>query len=110
MNIAILLKSAPCTDESDRAVQAAADMLAQGHRVALFLLQEAVRFCRSPLKRPGSRDIREITGPNLEIHVLVQDARLRGIEASAVSGAFTEGTYDSLVDLMESCDRVMGVL
>ena len=31
MKIAILLKSAPCTDEADRALQTASDMLVQGH-------------------------------------------------------------------------------
>ncbi len=110
MNIAILLKNGPCTDEADRALQTAADMRAQGHRVSLFLLQEAVRFCRSPVKRPGSTDIREITDSNIEVHVLVQDARLRGIEDSDVSRGFVKGTYDSLVELMESSDRVIGVL
>jgi len=110
MNIAILLKNGPCTEEADRALQTAVDMRAQGHRVSLFLLQEAVRLCRHPAKRPGSMDIREITDSNIEVHVLVQDARLRGIEDSAVSGGIVKGTYDSLVELMESSDRVIGVL
>src|SRR4030042_3272823 len=110
MKIAILLKSGPCTDEADHALQTTADMLAQGHRVSLFLLQEAVRFCRPPVKRPGSREIQEITNQNLEVHVLAQDAELRGIEDSVIIGTLFKGTYDSLIELMESCDRVIGVL
>jgi sulfur relay (sulfurtransferase) complex TusBCD TusD component (DsrE family) len=38
MKIAILLKSGPGTDAAARALQTAADMLAQGHSVSLYLL------------------------------------------------------------------------
>ena len=45
MKIVILLKSGPCTDEANRALETAEGLLAQGHIGRLYLLQEAVRFC-----------------------------------------------------------------
>ncbi|PIP36637.1 MAG: hypothetical protein COS92_01870 [Desulfobacterales bacterium CG07_land_8_20_14_0_80_52_14] len=110
MKIAILLKSGPCTDEADRALQTAADMLAQGHTVSLFLLQEAVRFCCLPLKCPESVGLKESIGHNLEVHVLTRDAELRGIDNPSIGRTISNGTYDSLIELLESCDRIIGIL
>ncbi len=110
MKIAILLKSGPCTDEAERALQTAADMLAQGHAVSLYLLQEAVRFCRPVMKHPGCMDLQELIDNKLEVSVLTQDARLRGIDAAAADSKIIAGSYDSLVDLLDSCDRVVGIL
>jgi sulfur relay (sulfurtransferase) complex TusBCD TusD component (DsrE family) len=80
MKIAILLKSAPCTDEADRALETASDMLTQGHNVSLFLLQEAVRFCRPAVKRSDAMDLGRLMNKNLEVHVLSQGAKLRGMD------------------------------
>lgn len=110
MRIAILLKSGPCTDEADRALQTASDMLAQGHTVSLFLLQEAVRFCRPAMKRSDSMDLRRLIEKNLEVHVLTRDAKLRGIDAPPVGQPIFDGSYESLIDLLESCDQVVGIL
>lgn len=110
MKIAILLKSGPCTDEADRALQTAADMLAQGHSVNLYLLQEAVRFCGPSMNCSNSMSLQKLIEKNLEIHVLSCDADLRGINAPSAGQAILEGSYESLVDLMESCDRVVGIL
>ena len=110
MKIAILLKSGPYTEEADRALQTARDMLAQGHSVILYLLQEAVRFCRPGMKRSDCMDLHELIEKNLEVHVLTQDAELRGIKAPSAGQAILERSYESLVDLMESCDRVVGIL
>ena len=109
MKIAILLKSGPCTDEAGRALQTAADMLAQGHTVSLFLLQEAVRFCRAGRQCPNYTDIQELIGKNLEVHVLARDAGLRGINTPSAGEAVSDGSYESLVDLMVTCDRVVGI-
>ena len=57
-------------------------MIAQGHTVSLFLLQEAVRFCRTSMKRSDSMDLRRLIENNLEVQVLTQDANMRGIEVS----------------------------
>ena len=110
MKIAILLKSGPCTDEADRALQTAADMLAQGHAVSLYLLQEAVRFCLPAKKCPGYMNLQKLIDSRLQVHVLAQDARLRGIEAPAYDSNILAGSYDSLVDLMDSSGRVVGIL
>jgi len=110
MKIAILLKSGPCTDEADRALQTAADMLAQGHSVNLYLLQEAVRFCGPGMKCSNSIDLQELIEKNIQVHVLTQDAELRGMNAPSAGQGILEGSYESLVDLMISCDQVVGIL
>jgi len=110
MKIAILLKNGPCTDEADRALQTTADLLAQGHAVSLYLLQEAVRFCRPGIKCSNATGLGELTGKTLQIHVMTRDAKLRGIDVPAAGQTVLDGSYDSLVDLMDSCDRVVGIL
>lgn len=110
MKITILLKSEPCADEAGRALQTAADMLGQGHTVRLFLLQEAVRFCRPGRQCPNYTDFAELLGKNIEVHVLTRDAELRGIVAPFADQAVSDGSYESLVDLMVSCDQVVGIL
>lgn len=110
MRIAILLKSAPCTDEADRALLTASDLLAQGHSVSLFLLQEAVRFCGSPAKRSDSIDLRPLIENNLQVHVLTQDATMRGVELSSSGQPISAGSYESLIQLLESSERVIGIL
>jgi len=110
MKIAILLKSGPCTDEADRALQTAADMLAQGHTVSLYLLQEAIRFCRPAMKCSNSMGLQELIDRNLEVHVLTHHAEMRGIDAPSPGQAISDGSYESLIDLLESCDRVVGIL
>jgi sulfur relay (sulfurtransferase) complex TusBCD TusD component (DsrE family) len=110
MKVAILLKSGPCTDEADRALQTAEDLLAQGHTVSLFLLQEAVRFCLPVTERSDAMDLRRWTDKNLAVHVLSHDAKLRGMDVTPVGQPISEGSYESLIDLLESCDRVVGIL
>ncbi len=110
MKIAILLKSGPCTDEADRALQTAVDMLSQGHTVSLYLLQEAVRFCRPAMKCSNSMGLQELIDQNLEVHLLTHDAELRGIDAPPAGQAILNGSYESLIDLLDSCDRVVGIL
>jgi sulfur relay (sulfurtransferase) complex TusBCD TusD component (DsrE family) len=110
LKIAILLKSGPCTDEAGRALQTAADMLAQGHSVSLYLLQEAVRLCQLRPECPNSPKIQDLMVKNLKVNLLTRDAELRGIEVAAAGLAVVNGSYESLVDLMSSCDRVVGIL
>ena len=110
MKIALLLKSGPGTDEAGRALQAALDLLAQGHTVTLYLLQEAVRFCQSGMTGSRRLDLQELTAKGLKVHVLTRDAELRGIAAPSAAQALAAGSYESLVDLMESSDRVIGIL
>ncbi|MFO7714135.1 DsrE family protein [Desulfosarcina sp.] len=110
MKIAILLKSGPCTDEASRALKTADDMLALGHSVNLYLLQEAVRFCRPRATCPDSGKLKELTEKNLRVYVLTRDAELRGIDGSSAGPAISDGSYEALVDLMTTCDRVVGIL
>jgi sulfur relay (sulfurtransferase) complex TusBCD TusD component (DsrE family) len=109
MKIAMLLKNGPCTDEAGRALQTADDLLAQGHAVHLYLLQEAARFCQQRNDCAHIAKLQDLTAKNLEVSVLARDAELRGIDAAAATG-MSNGTYDSLVDLMASSDRVVGLL
>ena len=110
MKVAILLKSGPCTDEAEFALQTAADMLEQGHTVSLFLLQGAVRFCGPAIKRSDSMDLRPLINKNLEVHVLTHDAKLRGIDMQSIGHPISDGSYESLIHLLESCERVVGIL
>jgi sulfur relay (sulfurtransferase) complex TusBCD TusD component (DsrE family) len=110
MKITILLKSAPLTDEANRALRTVSDMLAQGHSVSLFLLQEAVRFCASPVKRSDSMDLKPLIENNLKVHVLAQDASMRGIELFPSAQPISAGSYESLVELLDSSEQVIGLL
>lgn len=110
MKIAILLRSGPSTAESDRALQTATDMLAQGHSVSLFLLQDAVHFCRPTLKRSSSIDLYSLIDKNLGVHMLTHDAEFRGIDATSADQSISNGDYESLIDLLESSDQVIGML
>ncbi|MBW2023138.1 MAG: hypothetical protein DRH15_07880 [Deltaproteobacteria bacterium] len=110
MKITILLKSPPCSDEAGRALLMAEDMLSQGHSVNLYLLQEAVRLCWPANKCSHFEDLKKLTQKDLKVHVLTKDAQLRGLNLASIADGISEGSYDSLVDLMESCDRVIGIL
>jgi sulfur transfer complex TusBCD TusB component (DsrH family) len=104
MKIAILLKSGPGTPEAARALQTAGNMLAQSHTVSLYLLQDAVRLCS------GSTGLKSLIDKNLSVNVLAHDAELRGINLPFAGQAIQGGSYESLVDLLESCDQVVGIL
>ncbi len=108
MKITVLLKSGPSTTESKRAFQVVAGMLHQGHSVHLFMLQDAVHFCRSAQR--SWTDLEELINEKLSVHVLVQDAELRGIALGAIHQEILRGEYEALVDLMESSDRVIGLV
>lgn len=110
MKIAILLKSAPCTDEAGRALQTADDLLTQGYAVSMYLLQEAVRFCQPRGDCANTAKVAELIARNLAVTVLSQDAQLRGIEVAAAGLAVADGSYDTLVDHMTDCERVIGIL
>lgn len=110
MNVTILMKSGPSTADAERALQTADDMLARGHVVCLYLLQEAVRFCHlSAEYSHTAKQLDALIAKNLQVKVLVSDAKLRGIDVSAATSCMSEGSYESLVDLMTSCDRVIGI-
>jgi sulfur relay (sulfurtransferase) complex TusBCD TusD component (DsrE family) len=110
MQIAILLKSGPCSDEAGRALQTAEDLLAQGHAVNLCLLQEAVRLCRPRAGCANTAMLQDLVAKNLAVNMLARDAELRGIDVDTAEPAFAQGSYESLVELMTSCDRVVGIL
>jgi hypothetical protein len=55
-------------------------------------------------------NIQKLIGENLDVHVLTQDAQLRGIDLTSGDRGFSDGSYDSLVSLLETCDRVVGIL
>jgi sulfur relay (sulfurtransferase) complex TusBCD TusD component (DsrE family) len=110
MKIAIFLKSGPGTDEAGRALQTAGDLLAQGHAVSLYLLQEAVRFSQPRAECSNIAKLEELIAKNLAVHVLTRDAELRGIDVSGAGPTISDGSYEALVDLMTSCDQVDGIL
>ena len=110
MKILILLKNGLCTDEAGRALQTADDMLTQDHTVSLFLLQEAVRFCQPRTDCADTARLQKLISKNLQVNVLTADAELRGIDVAAADPAVKNGSYDALVDLITSSDRVVGIL
>ncbi|MBW1659880.1 MAG: DsrE family protein [Deltaproteobacteria bacterium] len=110
MKVTILMKSRPCKDEARRVLQMAEDMLAQGHNVSLYLLQEAVRLCSSNSKCSDFEKLKTLVEKDLQVYVLTHDAKLRGIAVPSGDLGILEGSYEALVDLMESCDRVVGIL
>jgi sulfur relay (sulfurtransferase) complex TusBCD TusD component (DsrE family) len=110
MKIAILLKNGPYTDEAGRALQTAGEMLIQGHTVSLSLLQEAVRFCQPRAECANTATLKDLIAKNLQVNVLTTDAELRGIDIAAADSAIGNGSYEALVNLMTSSDRVVGIL
>ena len=110
MKITILIKSGPHAAEANRALEMVSDLLAQDHSVNLYLMQDAVHFCRPDLKQTSSVDLGQLMDKKLEVNVLDQDAKLRGIDAGSVKPGISDGDYVSLVDLMASSDRVIGML
>ncbi len=110
MKIAVLLKSGPFTAEAHRALQTAADLLSEDHAVHLYLLQDAVNFCQTDVKDDASRGMNCFLDEKLNVHVLVQDAALRGIDVDSAGRPVAGGDYDSLADLVTTSDRVIGLL
>jgi sulfur relay (sulfurtransferase) complex TusBCD TusD component (DsrE family) len=110
MKIAVLLKSGPSSSEANRALQIAADMLSQDHSVNFFLLQDAVHFCRPGLENASSMELNRLVDEKLGVSFLIQDAELRGIDVTSVKQEVSGGNYESLIDLMESSDQVIGLL
>lgn len=110
MKIAVLLKSGPSSSEAHRALQVTADMLSQGHFVNLYLLQDAVHFCRPDLKNASSMELNRLVDEKLRVSFLIQDAELRGIDVKSVKQEVSGGNFESLMDLMESSDHVIGLL
>jgi sulfur transfer complex TusBCD TusB component (DsrH family) len=76
----------------------------------LYLLQEAVRFCQPRADCSDSAKLQDLIAKHLEVSVLTTNASPRGIDASAADPAISDGSYEALVDLMTSCDRVVGTL
>jgi sulfur relay (sulfurtransferase) complex TusBCD TusD component (DsrE family) len=110
MKIAVLLKSGPFSNESSRALRVASDMLSQGHAVNLYLLQDAVHFCQPDIENAASIELNRLVDKKLRVNFLIQDAKLRGIDVKSIKHEISGGNYEELMDLMESSDRVIGLL
>jgi sulfur relay protein TusB/DsrH len=110
MKIAFLLKSGPSTVEAERALTLASDMLSLGHSVSLYLLQDAVHLCRAGTRFPAVSHLQALLERNLAVQALKQDCSLRGIDSMSGARAISAGDYDDLIDLIESSDRVIGIL
>lgn len=90
----VIVKSAPETADGKRAVKLARDMAAD-----LVLIQNGVYF--SQRERLG--------GFCGSVYVLEEDRRLRGLGNEEIEKDLTEITYDSLIDLMDGEDKVVGI-
>ncbi len=110
MKIAVLLKSGPGTVHAERALQTARDMQDAGHSVSLCLLQDAVRLCEQAQGAAESAKAVPLAGIGMDIHVLIRDAALRGVSVDVSGPPFSGASFESLVDVMTSCDRVVGIL
>jgi len=109
MKVLILLKSGPDTVEAGRTLTTASDMLSQGHSVTLCLLQDAVHLCRVKLQSPVVSRLKTLMDRNLVVQALLPDCSLRGITLPSGTSRITIGDYSSIVDLIESSDRTIGV-
>jgi sulfur transfer complex TusBCD TusB component (DsrH family) len=110
MKVLILLKSGPDTVEAERTLTTASDMLSQGHSVTLCLLQDAVNFCRAGLQFPAASRLQSLMDRNLVVQALLPDCSLRGITPPSDASRIATGDYSSMVDLIESADRTIGIL
>jgi sulfur transfer complex TusBCD TusB component (DsrH family) len=110
MKIAILLKSGPDTAEAERTLTMASDMLSQGHAVTLCLLQDAVHLCRPGARFPAAAHLQTLLEKQLTVQALKPDCSLRGIDPVPENNAISTGDYSALIDLIESSDRVIGLL
>jgi sulfur transfer complex TusBCD TusB component (DsrH family) len=110
MKVAILLKSGPDSAEAERTLTIASDMLSQGHAVTLGLMQDAVHLCRSGASSPVAVHFQTLLEKQLSVKALKQDCSLRGIGQVSEKNAINTGDYSSLIDLIESSDRVIGIL
>lgn len=110
MKIAILLKSRPFSVQVARALEVTADMMFQSHAVHLYLLQDAVLLVGPDSENDSSVELHRLVAQGLKAEFLIQDARLRGMDLSSLPPGIPGGTYETLVDLMEDSDRVIGLL
>ena len=110
MKVVILLKSGPDSAEAERTLTIASDMLSQGHAVTLCLMQDAVHLCRSGASFPAAFHFQTLLEKQLPVTALKQDCSLRGIDPVSEKNAIKTGDYSSLIDLIESSDRVIGIL
>lgn len=110
MKLLILLKSGPDTVEAERILTTASDMLSQGHSVALCLLQDAVHFSRAELQTPVVSRLKTLIDRNLVVQALLSDCSLRGITPPSDTNRIATGDYSSIVNLIESADRTIGIL
>ena len=110
MKVAILLKSGPDSAEAERTLTIASDMLSQGHAVTLCLMQDAVHLCWSGASSKAAVHLQTLLEKQLSVTTLRQDCSLRGIDPVSKKNAINTGDYSSLIDLIESSDRVIGIL
>jgi sulfur transfer complex TusBCD TusB component (DsrH family) len=110
MKVVILLKSGPDTAEAERTLTTASDILSQGHSVTLWLLQDAVHFCRAGLQFQAAGRLQALMDKSLVVQALQPDCSLRGIEPISGNRTISTGDYSSLIDLLESSDRIIGIL
>lgn len=110
MKVAILLKSGPDTAETERTLTMASDMLTQGHAVTLCLLQDSIHLCRSGADFQAAGCFQKLLEKQLAVQVLKSDCHLRGIDPVSETGRITACDYSSIVDLIESADRTIGIL
>jgi len=110
MKLLILLKSGPDSAEAERTLTIASDMLSQGHAVTLCLVQNAVHLCRVELQSPVVSRLRTLIDKHLVVQALLSDCSLRGITPPSDTSRIATGDYSSIVNLIESADRTIGVL
>lgn len=110
MKITILLKSRPSSVKAHRALQVTADMMTQGNAVNLFLLQDAVHLTNPNLNNTAFIEFSRLLDEGLKAGFLIQDATLRGMDVESVKPEISGGTYETLLNFMESSDRVIGLL
>lgn len=90
----VIVKSSPDTEDGKRGVKLARDMAAD-----VVLLQNGVYFAQ----------VERLEGFCGTAYVLDDDARLRGLRDSEIEKGIRRLDYGSLVDLMASEDKLVGM-
>jgi len=90
----VLIKSAPESSESKRAVKLARDMAAD-----ICLMQDSV-YLAMPER---------IEGFCGTVYVIEEDARMRGLQENDIDSSIKQIGYEELVDLMLTEDKVIGL-
>jgi len=103
-SILILISSAPSSSNACAAFDLATQLRQQGHRVSVFLLQDAVLAALAHTPNAALT-------PDIDCYALDEDLTLRGFGVHQLAPGVHSAGYSALVELMLERDgKVIGAL